>query len=90
MLQVLPHLLHHPSASVRAKAAEFAAAAALRLSPAEAYIHLRPLLSPALASDPVRFSDVRKIVAALPQRSAEPSSGALVRPTFSHEGTRFP
>ena len=50
--QILPTLLSHSSAGVRAGAVRFAAAAARQLSSAEAYVFLQPKLSPAVNGEP--------------------------------------
>jgi hypothetical protein len=46
--QILPSLLSHSCAGVRAEAIHFAASAARQLSSAEAFVFLQPKLSPAL------------------------------------------
>lgn len=74
---MLPALLHHECAGVRASAARFASAAAELLSPAEAYTFLRPRLLPALSREPASLSDPAAIVACLPERGVGASPQGL-------------
>ena len=56
MMQVAPVLLEHTSASVRAAAVDFVAAAAGFLSPPDVYAHLMPMVLPALTAEPASLS----------------------------------
>lgn len=53
------------STAVRAAAAEFIAAAARSLTPAETFAVLTPLVMPAMASEPVLMTDPRSVAACL-------------------------
>ena len=55
-MQVAPVLLEHTSASVRAAAVDFVAAAAGFLSPPDVYAHLMPMVLPALTAEPASLS----------------------------------
>lgn len=68
MTQVAPSLLQHPSASVRAAAVDFIAAAAHFLTPADAYAHLLPLVMPAVTAEPAALTSQAAIVEQLPQQ----------------------
>lgn len=63
-----PALLQHPSASVRAAAVDFVAAAAHFLAPADVYAHLLPLVMPAVTAEPAALTSQAAIVEQLPQQ----------------------
>lgn len=66
--QVLPSLLQHRSASVRAATVDFISAAANLLSPADAYAHLLPLVLPAVTAAPAALTSQTAVVEQLPQQ----------------------
>ncbi|KAL3131972.1 hypothetical protein ABBQ38_007667 [Trebouxia sp. C0009 RCD-2024] len=66
--KVAPALLQHPSASVRAAAVDFVAAAAHFLAPADVYAHLLPLVMPAVTAEPAALTSQAAIVEQLPQQ----------------------
>lgn len=68
LLQVAPALLQHPSASVRAAAVDFIAAAANFLTPADVYAHLLPLVMPAVSTEPAALTSPAAIVQQLPHQ----------------------
>lgn len=68
MVQVVPALLQHPSASVRAAAVDFVSAAAHFLAPADVYAHLLPLVMPAVTAEPAALTSQAAIVEQLPQQ----------------------